>query len=366
MNISKKQLFIGILVLVVAVAAGLWGVFSAEQSEPTDTDEPTVTGITANEESITDQNGNTLVEVDNLPGGIQVSEDASFGASGAISGAQLSPDNEWIAFATRGAAHDAGWLYEVASEEVTPVAFQYGGGIEVVEWSPDAQFIAFQAGTPAPSEHIVLVDRTDIDGYVSEVSHQIEVDAQAGVNPPFAYEFNRWEEPHTICFTFEEQGEQCLEAEQVMGDGSDDQDDDSDQEPAEDERSVQLYYYNADEDTDDQGNIMCSEAGLVSVERKISGIQTPITSTVELLLEGSITEAEQQQGITTEFPLEGFQLEGVNLEDGVATLEFSDPQNSSSGGSCRVTILQEQIRQTVLQFDAVDEAQIIPEDILQP
>jgi spore germination protein GerM len=110
---------------------------------------------------------------------------------------------------------------------------------------------------------------------------------------------------------------------------------------------------------------MCSAESLVPVERTITSIETPITSTVELLLEGELTSTEQQ-GITTEFPLTGFALEGVNLEDGVATLEFSDPQFSSSGGSCRVTILRAQIEQTALQFDAVDAVRIMPEEILQP
>jgi spore germination protein GerM len=132
------------------------------------------------------------------------------------------------------------------------------------------------------------------------------------------------------------------------------------------ERTVQLYYYDAEQDTDEQGNVMCSEEGLVPVERKITGIQTPITSTVELLLQGEITDEESQQGIATEFPLIGFALEWVNLEGGVATLEFSDPQLSSSGGSCRISILRAQIEQTALQFDAVDTVRIIPEEILQP
>jgi spore germination protein GerM len=187
------------------------------------------------------------------------------------------------------------------------------------------------------------------------------------MSPPFSYQFNRWESPHTLCFVFADQDERCMKAEEVILQSSDDdQSGESDQEPDERQRVVQLYYYNADKDTDAQGNVMCSPQRLMSVDRSIAGIQTPITNTVKLLLEGDITQSEQQQGITTEFPLEGFGLEGVNLEEGVATLEFSDPQNSSSGGSCRVTILREQIRQTVLQFDAVDEVRIIPEEILQP
>ena len=132
------------------------------------------------------------------------------------------------------------------------------------------------------------------------------------------------------------------------------------------ERTVDLYYYNADKDTDENGNIMCSETGLVAVERSISEIQTPIQSTVELLLEGELTEAEKEEGLTANFPLAGFSLAGVDLQDGVATLEFNDPKRSSSGGSCRISILRAQIAQTAQQFEAVNEVKILPADILQP
>jgi dipeptidyl aminopeptidase/acylaminoacyl peptidase len=170
MNLFSKQA-LTIVVLLVVGATIVWGVFFANQSKPSVVDESSVTRITVSEERIADQDGKTLVSVDDLANSIQVSKDASFGASESITDARLSPDKQLVAFSTQGAAHDAGWLYNIGSGQLTPVSFQYGGGISVIEWSPDSRFIAFQAGTPAPSEHIVLVDRTNIDGYVFDISH---------------------------------------------------------------------------------------------------------------------------------------------------------------------------------------------------
>ncbi|PIR88802.1 MAG: hypothetical protein COU09_00280 [Candidatus Harrisonbacteria bacterium CG10_big_fil_rev_8_21_14_0_10_44_23] len=132
------------------------------------------------------------------------------------------------------------------------------------------------------------------------------------------------------------------------------------------ERTVKLYYYNSSQDEDENGNIMCSKQGLVAVERDIPVTQTPIQDTVRLLLKGEITEAETAQGITTEYPLIGFEPEGASLANGILTLGFSDPNNSSSGGSCRAGILWFQIEETAKQFDGVYEVYFQPEELFQP
>lgn len=132
------------------------------------------------------------------------------------------------------------------------------------------------------------------------------------------------------------------------------------------QREVTLYYYNQSEDVDADGNILCSDQGLVAVERKMPVSQTPVQDAIRLLLEGDITAQEAAAGIETEFPLAGLELIGANLEDGTLTLEFDDPQGATSGGSCRVSILRAQIEETALQFGEVDEVEILPEDIFQP
>jgi hypothetical protein len=134
----------------------------------------------------------------------------------------------------------------------------------------------------------------------------------------------------------------------------------------EEERSISLYYYDPSLDEDEDGNIICSEQGLVAVEREIPLTQTPIQDAISLLLEGNIAEEEKDQGITTEYPLEGFSLEGASLNNGVLTLEFNDPENKTSGGSCRSGILWAQIKKTAEQFDDVEEVRFQPEELFQP
>jgi len=132
------------------------------------------------------------------------------------------------------------------------------------------------------------------------------------------------------------------------------------------EQTVTLYYYSPEADTDAEGNIVCSEAGLVPVERRIPITQTPIQDVVRLLIAGEITPAEAGRGIETEYPLEGFGLTGANLSNGVLTLSFVDSANQTVGGSCRTGILWLQIRETAKQFAAVDEVRFQPEDLFQP
>ncbi len=130
--------------------------------------------------------------------------------------------------------------------------------------------------------------------------------------------------------------------------------------------TVKLFYYNPEKDKGDDGNTLCSRNGLVSVDRKISITKTPIQDTIKLLLSGELTGEERAQGISTEYPLEGFSLKGALLKDGILTLEFDDPNSKTVGGSCRVAILWFQIEATAKQFTEVKEVRFLPEDIFQP
>ncbi len=131
------------------------------------------------------------------------------------------------------------------------------------------------------------------------------------------------------------------------------------------EVTVKLYYYNGSLDVDETGNILCSEKGLVPVERKIKS-ENLIEDTIKLLIEGKLTEEEKKSGISTEYPLEGFQLLKSELKDGVLTLTFSDPYFKSSGGACRAKILWIQIEKTAKQFPEVKEVKFLPEELFQP
>ncbi|MDD5738990.1 MAG: Gmad2 immunoglobulin-like domain-containing protein [Candidatus Pacebacteria bacterium] len=131
-------------------------------------------------------------------------------------------------------------------------------------------------------------------------------------------------------------------------------------------RPVQLFYYNPNLDKDISGNILCSEKGLVAIERQIPITQTPIQDTIKLLLKGELTSQEKAQGITTEYPLKGFALQVASLNNGVLTLTFNDPNNQTVGGSCRVGILWFQIEATAKQFPEVSEVKFMPQELFQP
>lgn len=131
-------------------------------------------------------------------------------------------------------------------------------------------------------------------------------------------------------------------------------------------RPVQLYYYDSSKDQDLTGNVMCTRNGLVAVERKMPSTITPIQDAINLLLQGKLTAGEKAQGITTEYPLPGVALKGASLKDGTLTLEFSDPQNKTSGGSCRSGVLWYQIEATAKQFPEVKTVKFTPETIFQP
>lgn len=134
-------------------------------------------------------------------------------------------------------------------------------------------------------------------------------------------------------------------------------------------KKVLLYYYNPEKDKDEKGNVKCSRDGLVAVEKEINVNNSSIPEVIKFLLKGkeNLSEEEKAQGITTEFPLEGFSLSGVNLKSGgVLVLTFDDPLNKTSGGSCRAGILWFQIEETAKQFEGVKEVTFLPEELFQP
>ena len=134
-------------------------------------------------------------------------------------------------------------------------------------------------------------------------------------------------------------------------------------------RQILLYYYNPEKDKDESDNVKCSRDGLVAIEREILVSEIPIQDAINLLLKGkeNLTEEDIEQGINTEYPLEGFNLEEVNLkEDGTLILKFNDLLNKTSGGSCRVGILWFQIEATAKQFSGVQQVRFLPEEIFQP
>ena len=129
--------------------------------------------------------------------------------------------------------------------------------------------------------------------------------------------------------------------------------------------TIKLYFYNPQLDQG-PGGAQCSRNGLIAVERVIPKTNTPLQDSIKLLLRGELSNEEKSQGITTEFPLPGVSLIGATIQNEIATLQFSDPQNKTGGGSCRVAILWAQIEATAKQFPTVKSVRFMPEELFQP
>jgi hypothetical protein len=131
-------------------------------------------------------------------------------------------------------------------------------------------------------------------------------------------------------------------------------------------KGIKLYYYNSSKDRDISGNILCSKNGLVFVDRNIPVSKTPIKDSIELLLKGELTSYERANGFETEYPLPGVKLKSASVKDSVLTLAFLDPENKTSGGACRATILWLQIEETAKQFTEVSSVRFTPDSLFQP
>jgi len=129
-------------------------------------------------------------------------------------------------------------------------------------------------------------------------------------------------------------------------------------------RPVQLFYYNPNLDKDISGNILCTNKGLVGVERQIPITKTPIQDTIKLLLDGQLNSQEKSQGIISEIT-KGLALQAASLNNDILTLTFSMNGNIG-GGSCHMGILWNQIEATAKQFPEVSEVRFIPEELFQP
>ena len=134
-------------------------------------------------------------------------------------------------------------------------------------------------------------------------------------------------------------------------------------------QEVAIYAYDPAQDLDDQGNILCSAAGLVALPRTVEAGLTGelrLRAVVEMQLSGGLTEEELGRGLTTEFPLEGVELVDASLEGGRATITLLDPQFRTSGGACGVGILRGQVEAAVGQLPGVSQVHLVPETLFQP
>ena len=113
-------------------------------------------------------------------------------------------------------------------------------------------------------------------------------------------------------------------------------------------------------------------ASTTYVERSISPTSIPLQEALKLLLTETLTAEEKSKGFRnpltedTDFPKKRITLEKVVIVDGVATITVNDPQNLTTGGSCRVGIMSTAIENTAKQFASVKEVIILPDLAFEP
>jgi len=127
-------------------------------------------------------------------------------------------------------------------------------------------------------------------------------------------------------------------------------------------KEVSLFYYNQAEDKENS----CDNDYILPVKRTIVDNEKIIVNTINLLLQGKLTEQERKEGFVSEFPNKNFKLLNSNLKDGVLTLTFSEVPGFTSGGACRVKILGSEIIRTAKQFSEVEKVVFEPETLFEP
>lgn len=153
---------VSILVIVlIVIIAGIY-FFPKQALTPQTQDEIVpeetldITIDTISESQIILSNG-LILSIDEFPDEVDISPESTFGSSDRFKSAELSPNDEWLAIAIGGAAHDFGWMYNLETKELNVIAFQYGGGVEVKEWISDSQ-VVLTLETPEPKTIDKIVD----------------------------------------------------------------------------------------------------------------------------------------------------------------------------------------------------------------
>ncbi|MCK5044890.1 GerMN domain-containing protein [Candidatus Parcubacteria bacterium] len=106
----------------------------------------------------------------------------------------------------------------------------------------------------------------------------------------------------------------------------------------------------------------------MAVERQVPETLAVASNAVKALLRGA-TQEETNQGFVSNIS-SGVRIQSLNIENGVAKIDFNEQLEFQVGGSCRVTAIRAQITETLKQFSTVDSVIISingrTEDILQP
>ncbi|UFX83162.1 GerMN domain-containing protein [Candidatus Absconditicoccus praedator] len=134
-------------------------------------------------------------------------------------------------------------------------------------------------------------------------------------------------------------------------------DDENGEEEGEQTANVDLYFMEVVDGTEQT----------VPIQREIDLDNGQEESALKALIQGP-TDEEQDEGYSSAID-QATQVLSFEIEEGVATVDFSS-ELEPAGGSAMVMSIQEQINNTLTQFESIDEVVIMvegqSEDILQP
>ncbi len=131
-----------------------------------------------------------------------------------------------------------------------------------------------------------------------------------------------------------------------------------DEELVEETVTISLYFL----------QVVGDQEELVEVLREIPSTEAIARATIEELLKGPSFE-EEAQGISSAIP-ENTELNSIDIQNGLASVDFNEKLQEGVAGSAWVMAIRNQIEETLMQFETVDEVLILiegeSEEILQP
>lgn len=150
--------------------------------------------LTVTDEGIIDYRGETVFALTQLPSDIEVNEGSQFHAHERFIQAEMSYDGHYIALTTTGVAHSAGWVYDVQSEQATPVAFQYGGGVVLGPWRPDLEYLVMFRKPPSGARLLSVIDMSRLEQPFEQRSDPVEIPQHDDISPEqLRYQVIDWE-----------------------------------------------------------------------------------------------------------------------------------------------------------------------------
>ncbi|MCX6734865.1 MAG: GerMN domain-containing protein [Candidatus Peregrinibacteria bacterium] len=127
---------------------------------------------------------------------------------------------------------------------------------------------------------------------------------------------------------------------------------------------VKVYFNNPK--IDPNWDFECSN--VLAVERTIPKTESVASAAIAELLKGP-TDAEKSKGYMSNINT-GVKVQGISIKDGIAKIDFNEQLQFQVGGSCKISAIYAQIKQTLKQFSSVKDVVISingqTENILQP